>query len=104
IAAIIAGKEGVHFLLRRNLYQCLGMREEGAIAADGAREEDAPIFSDAVGDERGVESFLRAIDPDKLPAQIAAGEGIVMLEADGAGVVESSITHHDDHGNAEGRR
>src|SRR4029077_2754635 len=64
IGTVIAGEELVHFFLRGNLYQRLRVSQKSSIATDGARQEDAAVFGDAIGDEGSVECFLRAIDPD----------------------------------------
>src|SRR5579883_999147 len=73
------------------------MCEKRAIATDGARQKDAAVFGDSVGDECRVEGLLRAINPDELPTEITDGKCVVVLYAKRSGIVEGAVAHHHDH-------
>ena len=80
------------------------MSQESAVATDGARQENAPVFRYPVGDQGGVQGFLRVVFPNQLPSEVAHGQSVVVFHAESARVVERAVAHHGDHLNSKRRR
>src|SRR6267378_1694793 len=59
---------------------------------------------DAIGDQRGVERFLRRVDPAEEPADVPDDERVVVLDAEGARIVERAVADEGDHGHSQRRR
>src|SRR5262250_1475017 len=94
IAAIVARKELVHLGPTRHLDDGLRVRQEGTVRRDGAGQEDPAVLRDAIGEERGVQHLLGGVDPDEHPAEVTHHEGVVVLHAESAWVVEGA-EHND---------
>ena len=103
IAPIIWGQERVHLLLRRDLDQRLRVGQKGAVATDGTGQEDAPVLGHAIGDQRGVQRLLWVVHPHELPAQVAHRQRVVVLHAEGPGVVQGPVAYHGHHGDTQTR-
>ena len=97
IAAVIGRQEAVDRRLVGDVDDRLGMGEEGAVATDRDGQEDPLVLGHPVGDQRRVQRFLRRLHPDQHPAQVADGERVVMLDPEGAGIVERPVADHGDH-------
>ena len=61
------------------------------------------IFRHTIGNQRGVQRLLRAVDPGEQPAQIADRQCVVVLHAEGAGIVERAVADHAHHRHAQRR-
>ena len=64
----------------------------------------ATVLGHAVGDQRGVDRFLRGVDPAEHPAQVAHEQRVVVLDAEGAGIVERPVADEADHRHPQRRR
>jgi hypothetical protein len=101
VGAVVTRQELVDLVLGRDIDERLRVGQESAVATDGAGEEDPPVLGHAIGNERGVKGLLTAVHPIQHPAQVADGKRIIVLGAEGAGIVEGAVADHGDHGQAE---
>ena len=73
------------------------MGQERAVGADRARQHDARVLGDFVGDDRGVKRLLARLHPGHKPAQVADCQGVVVFHAKRARVVQGAVAdigHH----------
>src|SRR5438105_3788451 len=85
----------------RGLSDLLGGGEAGPVQADRHGEGDALALADAPGGEREVQGLLRRLGPAEQPAEIADREGVVVLAAERAGVIERAVAADRDDREAE---
>ena len=91
IAQIVGRQKLVDERLWRNLDQVLRVRQKCPIGANGAWQHDARIFGHFVGNQRQVERLLAGLYPGHQPAEIAHGQSVVVLHAEGSGIVEGTV-------------
>src|SRR5581483_2989214 len=103
VAEVELRQERVHRLLGRDLHDVLRVGEERAVQADRDRERDALVLADAPRHERQVQRFLRRLRPREEPAEVAAGERVVVLGAERARVVEGAVAADRDDRQAQAR-
>ena len=89
-----AGQEPVHLGLRSGTWTMVWEWVRKAPSAEIAmRQEHPPVLGDPVRDERGVERLLGGVHPDEQPAEVADDQGVVVLHAERARVVEGAVAH-----------
>jgi hypothetical protein len=77
--------------------------EEGAVHRQPHRHPDFFVLRDAVADQHVLERFLRGRHPAKKPAHVADRHRIVVLDAEGARIIQSAVAHHEKRWETVGR-
>ncbi len=101
IAPVVTRQELVHQGPARHLADRLRVREERAVRRDRDGQKDTPVLGDPVGEQRGVQHLLGGVHPDQQPAQVTDDQGVIVLDPEGARIVEGPVAHHAHHRHAE---
>ena len=104
LAEIEAREEPLDRLRRGHLHHVLRVRQERAVHRERHGHQHALIFRHAIADEHVLERFLRGRGPAEQVPHVANRHRVVVLDAEGAGIVERAVADEEERRQPVGRR
>ena len=104
ISQVEGRQEAPDRLSGRHSDHVLGVRQERTVEGQRHRHPHAGVLGHPVADQHVLKGLLGGRRPAQQPAHVAAGEGVVVLDTEGARVVERTVADQEQNGQPIGGR